>query len=64
MVVADDLDYPALFEAVQVAEQRLDRPVNPNLMTPEEWQRKLAQPDSFVARLQEKPRLFVIVCHA
>lgn len=60
MVVADDLDYPALFEAVQVAEQRLGRPVNPNLMTPEEWRRKQAQPASFIARLQEKPRLFVM----
>lgn len=45
---------------MQVAKQRLDWAVNPNLMTPGEWRHKLVQPDSFVARLQEKPRLFVI----
>lgn len=60
MVIADDLDYPTLFEAVQTAEQRLARPVNPNLMTPKEWRRKLRQPDSFVARLQDKPQLLVM----
>jgi len=60
MVIADDLDYPTLFEAVQAAEHQLDRPINPNLMTPQEWQRKRAQPDSFAARLQDRPHLFVL----
>lgn len=60
MVIANDLDYPTLFEAVQAAEHQLDRPINPNLMTPQEWQRKRAQPDSFAARLQDRPRLFVL----
>lgn len=60
MVVAADLDYPALFEAVQSTELRLGRPVNPTLMTPKEWRRKLAKPDSFVARLQDKPQLCVM----
>jgi predicted nucleotidyltransferase len=60
MVIAEDLDYPTLFEAVQEAERQLARPVNPNLMTPEEWRRKLAQPDSFAARLHGRPRLFVL----
>ncbi len=44
MVIAEELDYPTLFEAVQAAEQSLGRPVNPNLMKPSEWKRKCAQP--------------------
>jgi len=60
MVIAEKLDYPSLFEALQAAEGQLGRPVNPNLMTLKEWRRKLAQPDSFVARLAGRPRLFLI----
>jgi hypothetical protein len=29
-------------------------------MTLEEWQRKLATPDSFAARIAKQPRLFII----
>ena len=60
MVIAEDLDYPTLFEALQVAERQLDRPVHPNLMTSEEWRRKCRQPASFAARLLDRPRLFVL----
>jgi predicted nucleotidyltransferase len=60
MVIADDLDYPALFEAVQAAERQLGRAVSPNLMSAKEWRRKRGQPDSFVARIKGRSRLFVI----
>ncbi len=60
MVISDELDYPTLFESVQTAEQQLGRTVNPNLMTPNEWGRKSAQPDSFAARLRDGPRLLVV----
>ncbi|MCP4557481.1 MAG: nucleotidyltransferase domain-containing protein, partial [Herbaspirillum sp.] len=60
MVIAEDLDYPTLFETLQAAERQLGRPVNPNLMTPDQWRRKCAQPDSFAARLHNRPRLFVL----
>lgn len=60
MVIAKDLDYPTLFESLQDAEQQLGRSVHLNLMTPDEWQRKCAEPDSFAARLQDRPRLFVV----
>jgi len=60
MVIAEDLDYPALFEALQVAERQLGRPVSPNLMTPEEWRRKAGRQDGFAARLAVRPRLFLL----
>ena len=60
MVIADDLDYAALYAALSEAEAALFRPVNPNLMTRDEWQRKRAEPDGFVARIAAQPKIFVI----
>lgn len=60
MVIADDLDYPTLFEAVQTAERQLGRPINPNLITPSAWRHKRTQPDSFIARVQNRTHLFVL----
>jgi len=59
-VIADDLDYPTLFTAVRQAEEALGRPVNPTLMTSREWRRESTKEDSFVARLNNRPRLFVL----
>jgi hypothetical protein len=60
IVISDSLGYPDLFKALQGAEQVLARPVNPNVMTLAEWQAKRTQAGSFVARVAQRPRLFVI----
>lgn len=60
MVVADELDYPTLFEALEPAERGLGRTVNANLMTSAEWRRKASAPDGFTRRLEEGPRLFIL----
>jgi predicted nucleotidyltransferase len=60
MVIADRLDYGALYAALPAAETALARPINPNVMTRAEWRRKRAAPDSFAARIAAQPRLFVI----
>ena len=60
MVIADAVDYAALYAALPAAEAALARPVNPSLMTRAEWQRKRNESDSFVARIAAQPRLFVI----
>jgi len=60
MVIADDLDYPALFEALQAAERQLARAINPTVMTLIEWRRKRTEADSFAARIAGLPRLFVL----
>lgn len=60
MVIAQALDYPALYEALQTAEVALGRRINPTLMTPAEWQAKRADVDSFAARIASQPRLFLI----
>jgi predicted nucleotidyltransferase len=60
MVISDTLAYPDLFALLQKAETTLGRPVNPNVMTRQEWRKKRAQTDSFAARIAAQPKLFVM----
>ncbi len=60
MVIANGLEYPELYEALQTPEAILHRPVSPNLMRAEEWKRKLAEGNSFVAKVSAQPKIFVL----
>lgn len=60
LVVSDRVGYPEVYEAIQAAERVLARPVNPTVLTPEEWRQRVAEKDSFVRRIASQPRLFVI----
>lgn len=59
-VVSDSVGYPEVFEAVQAVEAALARSVNPTVLTESEWRERAADADSFVARLAEGPRLFIL----
>jgi hypothetical protein len=60
MVISDLLHYPDLFEALQQAEAHLARPVNPTIVSLADWRAKVAQDDSFAARIASRRKLFVI----
>jgi predicted nucleotidyltransferase len=60
LVISERLGYAELFDALQPAEHRLGRTINPTVMTRAEWRGLRAQPDSFVARIAELPRTFVL----
>jgi predicted nucleotidyltransferase len=60
LVVTDKLAYADIYAALPQAEQALGRTINPTAFTRAEWKEKRARPDSFVARITEQPRLFVI----
>jgi predicted nucleotidyltransferase len=60
VIVSDRLDYADLYRALQKAESRLARSVNPTLMTFAEWKKKSMEPDSFAARIAAQPRVFVL----
>jgi predicted nucleotidyltransferase len=59
MIIADTLTYSEIFSALQSAEKILARPINPNLMTPGEWQQKIREPSGFIANLLSQPKLFI-----
>lgn len=60
MVLSDVLTYPDVYESVHSTERILARPINPTVMTPADWHRKRAEHDSFVARIADQPKLFVV----
>ena len=60
LIVTDKLAYSEIYSALLPAEQALARPVSPTVFTRAEWKRKRARPDSFTARINAQPRLFVI----
>lgn len=59
MIIGEELDYPSVYEALQQAETELGRPVNPNLTTRGEWNKKIADNNSFVVKVMEQPKLFI-----
>ena len=59
LIIGRGLAYSEVFAALQRAETSLLRPVNPTLMTPDEWEAKAAGKNAFVTRIMNAPRLFV-----
>jgi predicted nucleotidyltransferase len=59
MVIGEDLTYSDLYAGLEKAEAELRRPVNPIFLSPQQWQHKLAQKHSFVARISAQQKLFI-----
>ncbi len=60
LVISDELTYADVFEAVEPAERILARPVNPTVMTRQEWRTRAGKGDSFAARVGKRPQLMVL----
>ena len=60
MVIGDDLSYSELYAALQTAELRLHRKVNPTFLSPAEWKRKASQKGSFFHRISKLPKIFIV----
>jgi predicted nucleotidyltransferase len=60
LVIGNDLDYSDLYTALQDAENKLARKVNPLFLTVEDWRRKVSQKDSFIQRISTQPKIFIL----
>lgn len=60
LIIGTQLAYPDVFEALGTQETVIGRPVNPSIYSTEELQRKLAEDNSFVSRVFEQPKIFLI----
>lgn len=60
MLISDELSYPEVIEAFIGAEGKLGRTVNPTLYTPAEVRRKLVEDNSFMKRVTEQGKIFLI----
>ena len=60
MVIGSDLDYSDLYTALQEAERKLSRKVNPMFLSPEDWKKKVAEKGSFISKINTQPRIFIV----
>jgi predicted nucleotidyltransferase len=60
MIITRNVAYPEIYEVLQKLERKLRRPINPNILSPDEWKEKLSEKNSFVSRISEQAKLFVI----
>jgi predicted nucleotidyltransferase len=59
-VVSENLSYQDLMKALEPAESRLGRKINPTLHSRAELARKRAEGNSFVTRVLEQAKIFII----
>lgn len=60
MLVTDELSYPDVFGALELASERLGREVKPTIYSRQEWAERAARGDSFVKRVLAQPRIWLI----
>lgn len=60
MLVGDGMAYADVFAAVDPLTQSLGRKVNPTVYGTEEFERRMKRGDSFVTRVLEQPRIWLV----
>ena len=60
MVIADDLSYGALFTALEEASVTLGRPVNPTILSRDDFHSRIAKQESFLTRVMEQPKIWIL----
>lgn len=60
MLISDQLTYPDLLVSFSELETQLGRQLNPTIYTVEEFRSKMIAENSFVARVIEQPKIFLI----
>ncbi len=60
LVLSDSVDYADVFDALQSAETKLGRTVNPTVYTPANWRRKRKEGNAFVVKVGRQPKVFLI----
>ena len=60
MVIADDLSYGALFTALEDARATLGRPVNPTILSRDEFRSRIAKHESFLTRVMDQPKIWIL----
>lgn len=60
MIISQDLTYSDFFSTITEADQKLERKVNPTFHTPQEWIQKINERNSFITKLLNQPKIFLI----
>jgi predicted nucleotidyltransferase len=60
LLVSDTLTFGDTILALQAATEQLGREVNPNIFTPQDFVKRLKEGGSFVSRVMEQPKIWLI----
>ncbi len=60
MVVSDEISYGELFTALEEVSTVLGRPVNPTILSTDEFRRRIAEKDSFLNRVMDQPKIWIL----
>ncbi len=60
LVLSDSVDYADVFAALQSAEAKLERTVNPTVYKPADWRKKRKSDNAFVVKVAAQPKVFLI----
>lgn len=60
MLISDDVSYGELFSVLEDTSNKLGRQVNPTILTREEFNKRLANQESFLTRVLEQPKIWII----
>lgn len=60
MLISDEIDYGELFSVLEEVSVTLGRPINPTILTREEFGKRLANRESFLTRVMEQPKIWII----
>lgn len=60
MLVSDTLTFADVILALQAATEELGREVNPNIYMPQDFAKRLKEGGSFVSRVMEQPKIWLI----
>ena len=60
MLLSDDVSYGDVFAALEAAAGRLGRVVNPTILTRKEFAKRLKAQESFLTRVLEQPKVWII----
>lgn len=63
MLLSDAISYGELFSALETVSAQLGRQVNPTILTHEELKKRQANQDSFLSRVMEQPKIWIIGRH-
>lgn len=60
LVIASKLGYAELYDLLLPVEATLRRAISPRVYTPTEWRAKIRERGSFVKRIAEQPKIFIV----
>jgi predicted nucleotidyltransferase len=60
LILSDHVDYADVFAALQSAEVKLGRTLNPTVYKPADWRKKRNSGNAFVVKVGAQPKLFLI----